>query len=303
MKKIQVIFTAWIIAFMCSTFLVIATNTPSTYLMVFFGIILTVVSVVLAIWESVTWANQETANNPEYINGPYFWLLRERKKDKRQSWSEYDVTLDNLSTDYDEIHNSHKTNKPVNKKTNRKLRTFIWLSVIFILVIIITNLTKILYGDVSRMYNKSKIYQNAYSIKVEEKKGFYDKLWKTYLVKEKISNINKDVFLTTARIIMESRRDGANVAWKWTRETQQIPFEEFTKFYANLSDFITSQREGYFNIEKECMAIANANNTLLDTLPNNIYNHFVKLPRIQFQYGFLSDSTINVFNSGKENVK
>jgi hypothetical protein len=138
---------------------------------------------------------------------------------------------------------------------------------------------------------------------VEEKAGFYDKLWKTYLQKDKITNINKETFLQVTKIIMENRADGEKVTWKWVQENQQIPYEEFTKFYADLSNFITSQREGYFNIEKECQLIANKNNTLLDTFPNNIYNKFLGCERIKFEYGFLSDSTVAVFKSKKENVK
>ena len=102
---------------------------------------------------------------------------------------------------------------------------------------------------------------------------------------------------------MENRKDGQNLTWKWLQENQQIPYEEFTKFYTDLSDFITSQRKGYFDIEKVCQSIANQNNTLLDTFPNNIYNKALRLERIKFEYGFTSDSTENVFKTKKENVK
>jgi len=158
-------------------------------------------------------------------------------------------------------------------------------------------------SDGAKMYNKSKTLHNAYTQKVQEKAGFYDKLWKTYLQKEKITNVNKETFILVTKIIMENRRDGQNVTWKWLQENQQIPYSEFTKFYADLSDFITTQREGYFNIETQCQAIANSNNTLLDTFPNNLYNKLIGCQRIQFEYGILSDSTLNVINSKKENLK
>jgi hypothetical protein len=155
----------------------------------------------------------------------------------------------------------------------------------------------------AKMYNTSKLLHNAYTQKVEEKAGFYDKLWKTYLQKEKITNVNKETFILVTKIIMENRSDGQNVTWKWLQENQQIPYSEFTKFYADLSDFITTQREGYFNIEKECQLIANRNNTLLDTFPNNIYNKVIGCQRIKFEYGLLSDSTNNVMKSKVENLK
>jgi len=153
------------------------------------------------------------------------------------------------------------------------------------------------------LFNTSKLYHNTYIQKVQEKKGFYDKMWKTYLAKDKITNINKETFIKVTKIIMENRRDGENVTWKWLQENQPITYSEFTKFYADLSDFITNQRAGYFDIEKQCQRIANYNNTMLDTFPNNIYNKVLGLDKISFEYGFTSDSTERVFTSGIENVK
>jgi hypothetical protein len=121
--------------------------------------------------------------------------------------------------------------------------------------------------------------------------------------KKKITNINKETFLQVTKVIMENRADGQKITWKWIQENQQIPYEEFTKFYADLSNFITSQREGYFSIEKECQLISNKNNTLLDTFPNNLYNKMLGCEKIKFEYGFTSDSTQAVFTSKKENIK
>ena len=179
---------------------------------------------------------------------------------------------------------------------------FVWAGVIVLgiwLYTIVSDSTK----QCVKLYNTSKIYSNQYTQKVQEKEGFYDKLWKTYLTKEKITNVNKETFLQVSKVIMENRKDGPNLTWKWVHENQNIPFEEFTKFYADLSNFITQQRESYFNIEKECQAIANKNNTMLDTFPNNVYNRIVKCKQINFEYGFLSDSTRNVFKSKNENLK
>jgi hypothetical protein len=157
--------------------------------------------------------------------------------------------------------------------------------------------------DCSKIYNTSKGYQNLYTQKVQEKVGFYDKLWKTYLQKEKITNVNRETFIQVTKIIMENRKDGQQITWKFISENQQIPYSEFTKFYEDLSNFITSQREGYFNIEKECQAISNRNNTLLDTFPNNLYNKILGCQKIKFEYGFTSDSTDNIFKNKKENIK
>lgn len=287
MKKFQCIIFGWGIFILSLIWFYISCTAPVFGVLGFISTITWIVALVAAIWESVTWEKMETR---KYVNGPYAFLLRHKKVDDLQSWSDYDNEFDIA--------------QPAGVKPRRnKLKVFLWVGVIFLILAYLINISMGFVQNGAKIYNASKLYQNAYQQKVDEKKGFYDKLWKTYLTKEKITNMNKETFLTTTKLIMENRRDGQSLAWKWCQENQQIPYQEFTKFYADLSDFITSQREGYFNIEKECMTIANRNNTMLDTFPNNIYNKVLECPRIKFEYGMLSDSTNNVFAKKVENLK
>lgn len=177
---------------------------------------------------------------------------------------------------------------------------------IFIGILILYNSISFIrssYKNIKIIYNTSVKYHHNFNKKEQEKAGFYDKMWKSYMQKDKIANINRETFILIAKIIMENRADGKNVSWKWVQENQQIPFNEFTKFYSDLSDYITEQRDGYYKIELECQDIANNNNVLLDTFPNNIYNRFLNCKKIDFEYGILSDSTLNVIKSKKENLK
>lgn len=211
---------------------------------------------------------------------------------------------------YKKMNEKDKTKVETKMETKDKTITknkFTWkkgiiTGLLLYLLVILFNFGVDNFKKGAKMYNTSKIYNNAYTQKVQEKKGFYDKLWKTYLQKEKITNINKETFLQVTKMIMENRADGKNLTWKWLQENQQISYEQFSKFYTDLSDFITSQREGYFGIEKECQLIAYQNNTLLDTFPNNLYNKILNLKRIDFEYGFTSDSTEVVFKNKKENL-
>lgn len=153
------------------------------------------------------------------------------------------------------------------------------------------------------VYNKSVVYYKQYDKAVEGKRGFYDKMWKTYIQKEKITNLNKEMFLEVTKTIMENRKDGESVAWKWVHENQQIPYEEFTSFYKDLSNFIESKRDEYYRMEMYAQDVVNAHNMLIDTFPNNIYNKVLGRKALVFSYGFLSDSTRKVFSSGNEDVK
>lgn len=184
----------------------------------------------------------------------------------------------------------------------KKNKIILW-SIIILSILGLYKIIKPSISDSILIYNKSVQYKNLYKQKSDEKMGFYDKLWKVYLQKNQIAELNKDVFIEVTKIIMQGRADGDKVAWKWVQENQQIPYDQFTKFYADLSEFVFSQREAYFNIEKECMNIANQNNTMLDTFPNNIYNKILKCEKIDFKYSFTSKKTKEVFSSEEENIE
>jgi len=190
-----------------------------------------------------------------------------------------------------------ETNKPI------RWKRWIWAVVILFIFLQIFKLSHTVYKQSVFLYNTSKKYHNTYQQRLEEKLGFYDKLWKTYQTKAQITNMSKDVFIEVTKIIMANVADGQKLSWKWVSRYPDIDYNQFTAFYADLSNYIEKEREGYFSIEKICQSISQQNNTMLDTFPNNIYNHYLKLDRIKFQYGFLSDSTNHVFATKIENLK
>ena len=157
--------------------------------------------------------------------------------------------------------------------------------------------------QVFQFYNQTVEMKANYVQKSQEKEGFYDKLYKSYVQKFDIASVNKDVFIEVSKIIMENRRDGGQLAWKWVRETQQVPYEEFTSFYKDLSSYIETQRDEYFKIEKECQVLAKNFNVNITKVPNVFYAKLLGVEKIEFQYGFLSDHTNTVFKSKIENVE
>jgi len=174
------------------------------------------------------------------------------------------------------------------------------ISIISVIIVLsMFSLTKKI-GD---FHNESLTLKRQYEQKCQSREGFYDKLWKTYTQKENIANINKEVFIEVSRMIMENRKDGSNLSWKWTHEVSQIPFNEFSKFYSDLSSFIESQRENYYALEVECQVLATQYNMCIDSFPNNALNLVLSKKHIEYTYGFTSDSTTNVFSTGMENLK
>lgn len=185
-----------------------------------------------------------------------------------------------------------------------KLFKFKWwkLITLVLLIIIIVNGVKI-FNHTASLYNTSKSYHHKYNQVTKARLGYYDNMWKTYDIKDGIATINKDVFVQVTKIIMENRGDGKNITWKWLQENQQIDYSEFTKFYEDLTTYVESKREGYYALELQCQQIAMSNNVLLDTFPNNFYNKIINCEKIEYNYGFLSDSTNIVFSNKVENLK
>ena len=174
-------------------------------------------------------------------------------------------------------------------------------TLLFLLLVIV--LGSRVYKDSKSIYNQSVLYQNQYTQVSQEKETYYDNMWKSYTLKEHIVIDNKATFIEVTKMIMDGRRDGSNLTWKWLQENQPIPYAEFTKFYSDLSSFVESQRAGYLALEVKSQRISRDNNIMLDCVPNNIYNKFLNRSHIDYKPGFTSTRTIQVFKSGLEDIK
>lgn len=150
-------------------------------------------------------------------------------------------------------------------------------------------------------YNTSIVTYNDYQQKTQQKKPYYDKMYKSFMQKKDIAFINQEQFTLITSIIMENKKDGAQLAWKWLSEQKLIPFEEFSSFWRDLSAFVETQREGYYALEVECQQLANRHNILLSTFPNNFYNWFFSRPYAHYELGFSSNITEEVFLTRREN--
>ena len=150
------------------------------------------------------------------------------------------------------------------------------------------------------MYNQNISYVNNFEKVQQERKMFYDKMWKTYLTKNTICELNRETFIEVTSIIMQGRSDGQNVSWKIVHENQNIPYNEFTAFYADLSNFVTSQREEYYKLETQAMSIVQQQNSMLDSFPNNIYNKVLDIKKLNYSPGFTSYKTETVFKDKSE---
>jgi hypothetical protein len=177
---------------------------------------------------------------------------------------------------------------------------FILLIVLFIVLSIITLLAPIATRT-SGLYNTLIQKEAQYEKLMEQRKGFFNKMYNLYITKKEISLLNRDTFIEVTRILMEGQKDAPTLAWKWASERQRLDYGEFTKFYSDLSSFIQSERENYYALETTCQNAAAEYNILLRTFPNNIINSTIlHKQELKFEYGFLNDATTKSFETKKE---
>lgn len=174
------------------------------------------------------------------------------------------------------------------------------LSTLRSLTIIFTIFFLIPWKGMKVMYNTSVSYTAQYEQKTEEKPLFYDAMWEVYSTKASIIGMNKATFLEVATIIMDARKDGPALSWKWVQENTSIPFTSFSDFYGDLSRYIEAKRFEYLALEVQCQRLAYDHNAYLKQFPNNLYNTFIGRKNIHYQYGYLSDSTVRVFTTRRK---
>ena len=146
------------------------------------------------------------------------------------------------------------------------------------------------------LYNTSVSQRTQYAALLQKQVTTYDAYYLSFSEQYNIAGVTKEAFIQVTQIIMSGRTDGKNVAWKWVRENQQIPYDGFTSFYENLTQFVRERYKQLLVLEDNKQLIVQQNNELLYTFPNNLYNHFLHIQPLAYTYGYLSDSTKKLYN-------
>lgn len=173
----------------------------------------------------------------------------------------------------------------------------IQIKILIGIVIILVTISTIggIFTSSTVFYNTELEQRSEYEKLVEEQLTTFDNNYLIFKDKSNIAELNKETFVKVTEIIMSNRKDGQQLAWKWVSENQQIPYDEFTVFYRNLSEF-TQQRYNENNIiEKKKQEIAKKHNLLISSYPGVIYNHFFKFEKLEYKRGFLTKETKDLF--------
>lgn len=175
------------------------------------------------------------------------------------------------------------------------LKLFIAVCIIGMLYSAVSSLVTFVYSSTTVIYNQSVNYKLDYAATVENQVTTWDNNYLAFKDKYGLADISKETFVKVTQIIMQARTDGPNVAWKWAHENQNIDYEQFTSFYRDLSAFTAARFAENNNIERQKQDIVRKHNLLLTTFPGIIYNHYLKLPLLEYNKGFVSDETRKLF--------
>lgn len=177
-----------------------------------------------------------------------------------------------------------------------KLPIQIKILIAFVVVLILYSTTKQLYVSTTTFFNTVKGYEFEYTQLEQNQITTFDNNYLIFKDKSNITELSKETFIMVTQIIFENRADGMNVAWKWVRENQNVDYTEFTKFYADLSEFTKERFKENNSIERRKQEIVKQHNLLISTFPGILYNYFLSFGTLKYKEGFISDETRLLFN-------
>lgn len=131
--------------------------------------------------------------------------------------------------------------------------------------------------------------------------SFYDNMQKTISMKTQVAVKNDDSFKENIAAIMEGRKDGEQVMWKWVKEVNpNANFSEVSKLYQELSLTIDSKRTEFVARETLLADIRREHDYLLKSFPNSLINMFLGRKPLELKI-IQSDTTKEVFETGIDN--
>jgi hypothetical protein len=163
-----------------------------------------------------------------------------------------------------------------------KLSTKLWILSGLLTAFLLTTCSSYVYTKAVDMHNVSQDNILSYKQIDEQIVTLFDANYLTYAEKSKITNLNKETFINVTQIIMSNRKDGEQLAWKWVTENTLIPYEEFTVFYKDLSDFVSTQYSSIYALERDKQALVKRHNLMLRQWPNNIFNSYLNIESIDY---------------------
>ena len=149
--------------------------------------------------------------------------------------------------------------------------------------------------------NQENRLRNQFKAEMSNRTAFYDKMYKIISQKSQIAVRNDSSFKDNIHMIMDARKDGEQVFFKWIQESNpNANFGEVSALYKDLSRAVEAEREGFFIQEKRLADIVQQHDNLLSVYPGAFYNIIFNRQPLEYK-PISSDRTEDVMKTGKDN--
>lgn len=173
-------------------------------------------------------------------------------------------------------------------------KIFIWIVLLGLPIIFIIS-------TYSSFNNKEVDLRTTFEMQMKNRKGLFDKMWKTIAQKANVAKTYDSSFLRIVNAAMDPRKDGAGVMMKWVTESNPtLQANTVQELYKDLSRTIESERNSFFERETTLASIQQQHSKFLRSFPNNFYNIFMGRKELIYE-PITSDRTDDVMKTGKDN--
>lgn len=142
--------------------------------------------------------------------------------------------------------------------------------------------------------------KNQFERQKEERITFYSKIYVQLSQTSEIAIKNDSSFQNIVNTVMASQPQSlTGMLTAFQLIDPSVNYEQVSKFYAHLSDLANSNREGFFQQEKQLQSIAYTHKNLISQFPGSFYNMYFK--RTQLKYTPILTDVANEVN--KTNIE
>lgn len=155
--------------------------------------------------------------------------------------------------------------------------------------------------ELTQTHNKEVTIVNKFNKQTSERNTLFDMMYKTITQKTEIAFMNDSSFRKNITIIMDNRKDGEQIMWKWLQEINpNANYQEVSALYKDLSGYIALQRDRLFQIEKSMQNLKLEHDNLRRLFPTNISMYLLSREELEYK-PFLNEYTLKSIKEGQEN--
>lgn len=145
-----------------------------------------------------------------------------------------------------------------------------------ILIVLIIQAVFVVVPYTISTFNEQKDIRNSYSQKVQEKEVIMNEFTSCLTSSLNISNSNAEYFKENIQSIMENRKDGDKLMWKWVTEVNpNANFNEVSEMFQHMQSLYLEKRSSIIAINKTLFELEKRDANLRTMFPSNMIINLV----------------------------